>query len=144
MSHEDMRVVLLTEHSVRVSIRTLRRFLAAASLRTYQTFRYAASPTETNQLLCDRITSIFHHQRVPDKQMLNILQAEGLGIGQKKLGKIRRSMGLHKQLPAADIAVKEQEYTEALSYELGRGSIEDFGRGMLYTFMRSKYTIIGQ
>ena len=101
-------------------------------------------PLATTAALRDRVAHAFFHLRLSDSETITILEIDGFAPGKKTLAKLRRSTGLYKRVPSDKIEEVEQAMREALKNEMETGHIEDFGRGHLYTWMRSRYNLIGR
>ena len=99
---------------------------------------------QDSQALRDRLQHCFRELRASDKETVRILEAEGFVIGIRRVARLRKEMGLMKRLEGNNAIAMEAAATEALQNELDSGHVEDFGRGHLYTYMRSKYQIVGR
>lgn len=73
-----------------------------------------------------------------------IIQLDGFGsVNAHHVKRIRLSLGPLRRVSVRDEQL-EQAIREALVSEYRCGDIDDFGKGMLYTHMRSKYHFVGR
>lgn len=123
---------------VSISDITLRRRLKEWNIKVNR------PPVEHILALRARITEIFHSFRLTDEETLQILEIDGFKVGHRKLGIIRRELGLKKRLDPLQHEAIEAAVRDVLQQELDQGHIEDLGRRNLYSYMRSKYNVIGR
>ena len=92
----EIRERLYNEHSLIVSKSTYSRILYKWHLRTPMSREaYTDSP-----LLRRRIVFIFRYLHLTDKAAFELLESEGFNIGPQRMRRLRRDMGLMKQVPS--------------------------------------------
>lgn len=121
--------------------RTLERVLAQWQLRTLPS---RSLPNDRHEELLHRIRYCFHALRINDETTVSILQHEGFDISKRTLQRRRLEMGLYKRLDAAKSQQLEEVLGIVLQEEYNKGHIEDWGRGHLYTYLRSQYNVVGR
>ena len=84
-----------------------------------------------------RIAYMFCILGFTDIEMLHALKEEGHQIKKTSLVRIRREQRLWRRLSVFDRAALEEQLREAIQEELDKGSIEGYGRGLLYTHFRT-------
>jgi len=137
VGHEEMRQNILEATGKVISERTWRRYLKAMNLQTYQ--RVEVTPE-----LRDRIRFIFATLRLTDADTVDVLRLDGFGVSVRRVRSIRKEMGLKKCVPRELHALTDDLTREVLREELDSNRIAGYGRGNLYTYMRSKYNLVGR
>ncbi|KAF4546957.1 Hypothetical protein D9617_87g078080 [Elsinoe fawcettii] len=134
-THEDV-LQALQERGINISSATLRR--------RFRLWRVSTRPKvfDTPELR-QRMHQLFFDTRVTDRVMVTILTIDGFTVNLKGLRRIRREMGLWKQVAHGDEAAVNRDLAllDALKEEFGNGRIEAYGRNSLYTYMRARYNI---
>ena len=92
---------------------------------------------ENTAVLRARIGYMFCVLGFTDNEMLHALKHEGYRIEKTSLVRIRREQRLWRRLSLFDRAGLEEQLQEAIKEELDKGSIEGYGRGLLYTHFRT-------
>lgn len=141
INHEQMvaRLAALQQDPITIGVRTLRRYLAAKGVRV----RRAAHLNDGSDIPV-RIADIFVNRRLSDKETVLVLGEDGYDIGLYTVGKIRRSLGLLKRTKAEDFADEADLIERQMVFEMAQGTIQDFGRGNLYGYFRTKYNTISR
>ena len=91
-----------------------------------------------------RIAILFFQACLTDKEMTIALKDEGFQVNQRAIQRIRLRMGIHRSFSAHTYAEMDDELRHIVQTELNSGSIDGFGREMLYTHFRSKMHIISR
>ena len=65
-------------------------------------------------------------------------------IGARIVKNLRKKLGLLKRVTAENIETAVAITTAALEQELQDGHVEDYRRGYLYAYIRSKYHVISR
>ena len=137
---DDIRSRLVQQHGITIS-----RTAFTDELRRLGIKRHNQRLTEHEiGLLRVRIAHIFYALRLTDKEMIKVLRADGFELGIQKLAKIRKSMGLYKQVLADGVQGVTDRTEEVSEREYREGNIEDLGRSMLSNKMRSRYNLVGR
>jgi hypothetical protein len=124
-------VQLLREsYDKQVALRTVQRRLKDWNI----TKRTRAENTAT---LRARIAYMFCILGFTDSEILHALKHEGYRIEMTSLVRIRREQKLWRRLSVFDWAALEEQLREAIKDELDKGSIEGYGRRLLYTHFRT-------
>ena len=92
---------------------------------------------ENTATLRARIAYMFCILGFTDNEILHALKEEGHRIEKTSLVRIRREQRLWRRLSIFDRAALEEQLREAIQEELDKGSIEGYGRGLLYTHFRT-------
>jgi hypothetical protein len=92
---------------------------------------------ENTAVLRARIAYMFCMLGFTDNEMLHALKIEGYQIGRTSLVRIRREQRLWRRLSVFDRAAFEEQLREAIKEELDKGSIEGYGRRLLYDHFRT-------
>jgi hypothetical protein len=129
VTHKNISLKLEAEYSVTVSERTIRSLLASWKL----TRRVRVK--ETGELKA-RIAYLFF-LGFNDTEILHVLKLEDYNLEKRTLQRIRRNLGIWRRLSVFDRAQQEEQLREAIKEELDKGTIEGFGKGLLYTHFRS-------
>lgn len=135
--HERI-VEQLNEAGLAVSVATLRRNLSDWGVRSRR------PKCEDSEWLRGRIAHAFYITRTTDEETSQELEEDGFPINPQRIAKIRKDMGLYKQVSAADLPLAQELMEAILKHELDLGEVENFGKNFLYTKMRSKYNIVSR
>jgi hypothetical protein len=92
---------------------------------------------ENTAKLRARIAYMFCVLGFTDNEMLHALKIEGYQLGRTSLVRIQREQRLWRRLSIFDRAALKEQLQEAIKEELDKGSIEGYGRGLLYTHFRT-------
>jgi hypothetical protein len=130
LTQEEMIKRLKAEFQIQVSPRTLRKRLSEWALVR------RISVVETPELRA-RIAYLFCILGLNDSEMLRALKHDGHQIEHTSLSRIRRKQGLWRRLTVFDRAQLEDQLREAIKEELDNGTIEGYGKGLLYTYFRT-------
>ena len=76
--------------------------------------------------------------------MVSILRRDGFDISKRTLQRRRLELGLYKRLDIAKAQQLEEMLGLVLQDAYSKGHIEDWGRGHLYTYLRSQYNVVGR
>lgn len=119
-------------HIIEIAPRTLRRRLQQWG------FRRLPSKTADNTALCERVRSLIC-DNLSDREILLTLHREGFQISLDTLRKLRQQLGLRRRTDDPEAQrIQENQIIEVLRQEIQDGSIEGYGRGLLYTHLRQK------
>lgn len=99
-------------------------------------------PVQDSPELRARIAYIFSALRLTDADTIDILTRDGFILSPSALIRIRRDMGLRKSTRATNSEEMDQQLRELLRSELDTNNISGYGKGNLYTYMRSKYNVV--
>lgn len=135
--YEDMRTAIQQETGLSISLATFKRRLSEIGIRTH-------FGNEDSIELRTRVTYIFSALRLSDVDTVDILERDGFKVNLRGLGHLRRKMGLKKKTKAADFDKVDEHLRLLLRLELDTNNIAGFGEGNLYTYMRSKYNVVGK
>lgn len=124
----------LQEEGLNVSIRTLNRALAAWQISSPRR-RLRHQDLE----LRARLTTLFYQWELTDQDMARVLTYDGFQITPRMLKKLRKEMGLLKTVRPWQEEELDTRIREVLQQEYDAGTIEDYGAGHLYTYIRNKY-----
>lgn len=138
-TQEEILSLLEQEAQVLISARTLRSKLSQWGVYIQLQVRQDL----TLRLLIEE----FHFRlRMTDQKMAEVITIEYRAISARQVRRIRKEQGLMKQ--SRFTPEEEEEYQAevrtVLIDEYRQGSIDDYGRGLLYAFMRKKYEFIGR
>jgi hypothetical protein len=136
-SYEDMRIAIQQESGTAISLATFKRRLHEMGIQT----RFM---TEDTLELRTRVAYIFSALRLNDVDTVDILERDGFKVNVRGLGRLRRKIGLKKRTQQADFEEVNEHLRSLLRLELDTNNISGFGEGHLYTYMRSKYNVIGK
>ena len=135
---QEQIVQELQEQGVQTSKATLRRSMAAWKIRCRRPV------IEDSEALRNSLTNCVVDLRLTDEETARKLEADGFVIGARMVKNLRKKLGLLKRVTAENIETAVAITTAALEQELQDGHVEDYGRGHLYAYMRSKYHVIGR
>ena len=127
---KDIIRLLQQQHNITVSERTIRSRMSEWNHKTYQ-------HTDDSSELRLRITNLFINCCLKDDDILEVLRHEDFEIGEQRLVRIRKELGLLRRIStieegqAADVQLRQ-----IVRDELEKGTIQGFGRGYLYTHFR--------
>lgn len=85
-----------------------------------------------------------HSLRLTDAQAIEKLRNDGTPVAKGAFARIRKDMGLFKQVKASALDTEEQGIREALLHEFANGTIGKFTRYDLHRLMRAKYNHVGR
>jgi hypothetical protein len=122
--------LLLESYDTTVALRTVQRRLKDWNI----TKRTRAENTAT---LRARIAYMFCILGFTDLEILHALKHEGYRIEMTSLVRIRREQKLWRRLSVFDWVALEEQLREAIKEELNKGSIEGYGKRLLYTHFRT-------
>lgn len=91
-----------------------------------------------------KILYTFQFLRLTDAETVALLRDDGFDIDVRALGRRRREMGLLKRHKRAHWEDLDNMMRELLQQELDDNMITGYGEGQVYTYMRSKYCIVGK
>jgi hypothetical protein len=128
-THSTISEQLKAEYDVKVSERTIYTLLKRWGL----TRRMRV--VETGELKA-RIAYLFF-LGFNDIEILHVLKLEEFKVEKWSLARMRRNMGLWRRLSVFDRAQQEDQLREAIKEELDKGTIEGYGKGLLYTHFRA-------
>jgi hypothetical protein len=136
-------VQLLREsYDKQVALRTVQRRLKDWNITKH-------TQAENTATLRARIAYIFCILGFTDSEILHALKHEGYRIEMTLLVRIQREQKLWRWLSVFDWAALEEQLREAIKDELDKGSIEGYGRRLLYThfrttrFIATRFEIVG-
>lgn len=124
----------LAAHGVELSTKTLRRRLDSWSI-DYRC--YAPRNTTDDRTLQLRVETLTCEFNLRPKEILAVLEQDGMPISNDSLKVIRSKLGI--KLRVDDRNFMQQQLTELegiITDEHGRGHIEGFGRRLLQVYMR--------
>jgi Clr5-like protein len=130
-STEEISKFLKRAHDVKVSQRTLKR-----RLREWQISQRI--PIPDNPQLRARMSTLFYEHCANDKEILHILQKEGVAISQYGVETLRQRIGLRRRVSRFDREEADEQLYEIVQKELDKGTIGGFGRGFLYNYFRNQ------
>jgi hypothetical protein len=134
---EDVRTAIKNITEVSFSKRTFQRRLQELHISPRPCIQYSTA-------LRTRITYIFSALRLTDAATIEILNIDGFKLSIRTLRRIRKEMGLLKRLRLDDAEELIQYLIMLVATELDNNDASNFGRGNFYTYMRSKYNIVGR
>lgn len=137
VSHATICRTLLNNYGISVTIRTLQRRLRDWTIRT----QFNA---EDSQYVRERIVHAFHVLRLTDRETVAMLERDGVRVGEQRIAVIRKRMGLYKRVPLDQREESEQQIRAILRKELDDGYIEEYGRRMLYEYIRTRYNCVSR
>jgi hypothetical protein len=105
----DIRLKLMEEHNIRVPERTLTKLLCQWGLRINR------PPTKDSAELRARITEIFRDGYLTDAETSRVLEQEGFTVGQRKIARMRKEMGLFKKLNQGYVHPKPDQLQQPAS-----------------------------
>ena len=94
--------------------------------------------------LRDQITAAFHSTGLTDKETLTALNRNGLQVPHGALVRLRKKMGLHKQIRADRRDEMEEKIREILQHELSQSEKDGVKRKGLHKYIRAKYNLVGR
>lgn len=144
VAHLDLCNELAEKYGVTISRRTLQRQLAAWNVQTRRQTRTDYRTANNLEDLRVRIAHTFHILRLSDKEACAILEAEGYTIGRQRYARLRKELGLYKRVPAEKQDEAEAAIEAVLKKELDTSVVETYGRRHLYSYLRSKYNVVGR
>lgn len=116
----DIRLKLMEEYNIRVPERTLTKLLCQWGLRINR------PPTKDSAELRTRITEIFRDGRLTDAETSRVLEQEGFTVGQRKVARMRKEMGLFKRLNQGFVHPKADQVQQQCSPDEFVGQREDY------------------
>ena len=138
VSYDEICTRLHDQHGISVGYSTLRRALGQADIRA------RGKDYKDSAELRARIVYLFHAVQTTDEESIRILKHDGFEVGQRRLQQMRLAMGLLKRIPPERRQEVDAAMKAALDQEMEQGHLEDYGRMQLYTYIRSKYNIVGR
>ena len=127
---EQIAVFLQSEYNINVKSRTIKNRLREWGIRR----RIIAS--DTPELRAS--IAILFRLNCTDEEMVIELQESGIDIQNTQVTRIRKDLGLTRRLAIAHRKEADGRLFEVLTEELKDGRIEGYGRGLLYTYFKSK------
>jgi hypothetical protein len=126
---------LAQRHSINTSYNTLARRLHEWDLRRLPRLLRGS---DGHKALCDRIKSLVF-DNYSDAEILLTLHREGFKVSNDTLKNLRQQLGLRRRTDDPEAQrIQEDHITEVLRQEIQDGSIEGYGKGLLYTYLRQK------
>lgn len=135
--YDEIRVYLYERTGRVVPSRTFKRRLEEWNISSY-------TKVPDNPDLRARIAFYFAALRLSDADTVELLETEGYKISERGLAKVRKAMGLLKRHQSANFEELDVLLRGLLKKELDDQTITGFGEGNVYTFMRSKYSVVGK
>ncbi|KAH8695639.1 hypothetical protein BGW36DRAFT_345036 [Talaromyces proteolyticus] len=121
---------LAHRHSIEISYNTLSRRLHKWGLRRLP----SRLPTASYEILW-----------ISDAELLPSLHREGFQIFHDVLKKLWQKLGLRRRTDSPETQrIQDNQITGVLRQEIQDGSVEGYGRGLLYTHLRQKGYIFPQ
>lgn len=132
-TYETLAEWLLVEEKFKVSVRSLKRVFSqwevGRRLRTGVTDQVKA-----------KIQYCFFINNADDDEILDDLAKEGWHIGKWTLVRLRYELGLKRRIRGAEAQAEADRLVQrVISEELQAGSIDEYGREMMYAHFKSKY-----
>lgn len=84
------------------------------------------------------MSTLFYEHRANDKEILHILQKEGVAISQYGVETLRQRIGLRRRVSRFNREEADGQLHDIVQKELDKGTIGGFGRGFLYTYFRNQ------
>lgn len=137
VTHSQMRTQIEEATDTRISASTWGRRLREMGIQT-------KPPVLDTVELRTRIAYLFSALRLTDADTIDVLARDGFTINTRALARIRKDMGLRKSTSREDFEAVDEQLRALLKQELDMNTISGFGEGNLYTYMRSKYNVIGK
>ena len=116
---------LQTEFRVQSSVRTIKRRLQKWGIQRRTRIQ------ETPELRAQ--VAILFHTNLSDPQIVWALKESGTPIEVSAVVRIRRSQGLVRRMTPFERFRSDERLFEVLKQEIETGSVEGYGRGLLYT-----------
>lgn len=139
ITQEEIRRELEEQHGVKIGRSKLMQQLATWNI----TARRPAY--KDSEELRERVAHCFHVLRFTDEKTRELLEKEGYNIGEKRIARLRKEMGLLKRIPASERDDAEAAIAQLLHQELKDGNkIRELGRQQLYKHIRSRYNVVGR
>ena len=139
ITQDEIRRELEQHHGVKIGRSKLMQQLAKWNV----TARRPAY--KDSEELRERVAHCFHVLRLTDEKTREMLESEGFNIGEKRIARLRKEMGLLKRIPAEERDDAEAAIAKLLHQELKNGNnIRELGRKQLYKHIRSRYNVIGR
>jgi hypothetical protein len=117
-------------HDLKVSVRTLARWLQMWELRRY-------IRTDDTPELRFRIIALFFDSGLNDILMLKVLQKEGYTVTASKLRRIRTDLGLARRISKEAADLSTDALSSIVKTELDKGTILSYGKTMLHAHFQS-------
>ena len=130
ITYQDIVTQLLRDHSVRTSVRALKRQFQEWDVRK----RTQSQDTEDLRL---RILALFY-QSLNDTDILQVLRAEGFQIQPRFLSRVRKDLGLSRRVSVFDREKADRDLLLLVQKHFNEGRIQTYGRGLLYTYFRAQ------
>lgn len=120
------------EHDAKAHSRTVSSRLQAWGIR-----KYNPRTVRKESALLERIKGLFHEVGLKDKEILVVLQSEGFQINARTLRRVRTELGLVRRTDdPVQQQIQEETALQGLVQEIEAGTIEGYGKELLYRQMR--------
>lgn len=136
-NHDQMRAYIEEATGMPLAVRTFKRKIKEMGLSSHLF-------TKDSPQLRAVVLNAYSNLRLTDAETVAILALDGFETNVRGLARIRKRMGLRKRVERGDFEAADAQLHELLSQELDTNNISGFGAGNLYTFMRSKYNVVGR
>jgi arginine repressor len=128
-THQAICLELTQRHSIDIAPRTLARRLQQWGLRRLP------SKAIDNEALCERIRSLVS-DNYSNREILPNLRREVFQITNTTLTRPRQQLSLRQRTDNPEAQrIQENQIIEVFRQEIQDGSIEGYGRGLLYTYL---------
>ena len=123
---------LQQEHDIQAHSRTVSSRLQAWGVRKYNPRSVRKEPA-----LLERVQELFYKLGLEDTEILTVLQSEGFQITARTLRRVRTELGLIRRTDdPSQKQVQEKLALQGLIKEAEAGTIEGYGKELLYRHMR--------
>jgi len=140
LSTSNIAAHVRVRHGITVSERTIKSRLKEWGTRR----RNQAQNFNTDSALRDRIKALFFEYGLEDKEMFRVLQDEGFQISLRSLGKLRRSLNLHRRENPTQAEQRTSTLKAMIREELAKGTIVGYGKELLHRHFRSLGVIVSR
>jgi Clr5 domain len=137
-SADSIAKILHDKYNLQITDRTIRSRLQEWGIRKRN------RTISSDPILHRRIKILFFQVGLEEKEMLQILQAEGFEITARTLRRLRSRLGLRRRTKPIEAQLQVEEVIREIQSELDKGTIEGYGKEFLHRHFRSKGFMISR